>query len=163
MTTFNSTDAYGAQEADAVVPPVLRLVVTPEARPGRFTARLESGEVIVTDTGQPAADGARELITRGFPAGLLLTVRHARAGSDSFRPLSVSVWASWTFTEGETTPLRRQAWKPRQMPIAAVTEGQNSTSAGLAAVGKHIAEFASAGRRNRATAGDGVADQKRAP
>jgi hypothetical protein len=108
------------------VPPVLRLVVTPEARPGRFTARLESGEVIVADTRQPLVDGARELIARGFAAGLLLTLRHVGKGYDSLRPQPIGAWAALTYTEGETTPLRRQAWKPRQMPIAAVTGAQKS-------------------------------------
>jgi hypothetical protein len=125
------------------VPPVLRLVVTPEARPGRFTARLESGEVIVADTRQPLVDGARELIARGFAAGLLLTLRHVGKGYDSFRPLQISELAKWTFSKGERTPLQRQRWKPREMPIAACPGDQKSTSmAGREVLATPLAEIA---------------------
>jgi hypothetical protein len=106
------------------VPRILRLVVTPEARPGRFTARLESGEVIVTNTGQPLADGARELIARGFPAGLLLTLHHVDKPSDCFTPLSIGQWARWSYTESDRDGLRKVRWMPRQLHAG----GQKSTS-----------------------------------
>jgi hypothetical protein len=115
MATFNSIEARRWQEADAVVLPVLRLVVNPAARPGRFTARLESGEVIVADTRQPLVAGSRELIAKGFAAGLPLTMRHVGKGYDSFRPLPICQWAKVTYTESDRDGLRKVRWMPRQL------------------------------------------------
>lgn len=110
--------------------PVIRLIVEPAPhRPGAFIARLDSGEVVVQRTRQPLADGARALLGRGFAPSTPLTMRHAGSRHDSFRPAPIRAWANWTFTEGEATALRRQRWSPREMPIAAVTEGQKSISA----------------------------------
>jgi hypothetical protein len=111
-----------------VRPPLaaIRLVVTPETDPekaGRFAARLEStGEVVVASTRQPLADGARELLARGFDPATPLTMRHEGKAYDSFQPLPIGQWAGWTYTEGENTPLRCVRWMPRP----AVGEGQKS-------------------------------------
>ena len=103
---------------------IIRLVVTPEA-PGRFTARLEStGDLIVTSTRQPLVDGARELLARGFDPSALLTIRHEGKSYDSIQALPIGKWAGWTYTEGETTPLRCVRWMPRP----SVREGQKSGS-----------------------------------
>jgi hypothetical protein len=110
------------------VPPVEQLLVEPDCRkPGSFTGRLQrTAEIVVRGTRQPLVDAARELLRRGHDPAALLTMRHVSQTHDSVAPLQVSHWAKVTFTEGETTPLRRQAWKPRQMPIAAVTGAQKS-------------------------------------
>jgi hypothetical protein len=105
--------------------PILeRLIVIPlEGKPGRFSFRLEStGEVIVSNTRQPLVDGARELLARGFDPATLLTMRHEGKAYDSFQPLPIGKWGGWTYTEGETTPLRCAHWMPR--PV--VGEGQKS-------------------------------------
>jgi hypothetical protein len=103
-----------------------RLIVTPEAdaeKGGRFTGRLEStGETIATNTKQPLVDGARELLARGFDPATLLTMRHEGKTYDSFASLPIGQWAGWTYTEGETTPLRCVRWMPRP----AVGERQKS-------------------------------------
>jgi hypothetical protein len=116
------------------------LLVTPEADPqkaGRFTGRPEStGEVIVANTRQPLVDGARELLARGFDPGTPLTMRHEGKTYDSFQPLPIGQWAKWSYAEGEKTPLQRQRWKPREMPIAACPEEQKSGLGPLA--GAHL-------------------------
>ena len=108
-----------------------RLIVTPEAaeKGGRFTGRLEStGETIATNTKQPIVDGARELLARGFDSATPLTMRMEGKTYDSFQPLPIGEWAKWSYAEGEKTPLQRQRWKPREMPIAACPEEQKSGS-----------------------------------
>jgi hypothetical protein len=102
----------------------IRLVIAPGSV-GKFTARLEgTGDLIVTGTRQPLVDGARELLARGFDPGTPLTMRHEGKAYDSFQPLPIGKWAGWTYTEGETTPLRCARWMPRP----AVGEEQNSGS-----------------------------------
>jgi hypothetical protein len=105
---------------------VERLIVIPlENKPGRFSGRLEStGEVIVFNTKQPLADGARELLARGFDPATPLTMRHERSAHDSFQPLPIGRWAGWTYEEGERTTLRQTLW----MPFAAGAGAQKSTS-----------------------------------
>jgi hypothetical protein len=107
-----------------------RLIVTPEAdaqKGGRFTGRLEStGELIVAGSRQPLVDGARELLARGFDPATTLTMRMEGKTYDSFQPLPIGEWAKWSYAEGEKTPLQRQRWKPREMPIAACPEEQKS-------------------------------------
>ena len=114
-----------------------RLIVTPEAdaeKGGRFTGRLEStGETIATNTKQPLVDGARELLARGFDPATPLTMRMEGKTYDSFQPLPIGQWAGWTYTEGETTPLRCVRWMPRP----AVGEGQKSGSEPLAGTRGH--------------------------
>jgi hypothetical protein len=116
-----------------------RLIVTP-ARPGRFIARLESGEVIVADTRQPLVDGARELIARGFPAGLLLTLRHVGKGYDSFVPLPTAAWAGWTYKERDKGGLAIERW----IPFAVPRSGEGTIPTGPAAVRAARIEFAPA-------------------
>lgn len=103
-----------------------RLIVIPlEGKPGRFSGRLEStDEVIACNTKQPLADGARELLARGFDPGILLTMRHEGNAHDSFQPLPIGRWAGWTYEEGETKPLRRVRWMP--FPTAAGTQKSGS-------------------------------------
>jgi hypothetical protein len=111
-------------------PQMMKLIITPEADPqkaGRFTARLEStGDDIVANARQPLVDGARELLARGFDPGTPLTMRVEGKAYDSFQPLSIGECAKWSYAEGEKTPLQRQRWKPREMPIAACPEEQKS-------------------------------------
>jgi hypothetical protein len=105
---------------------VERLLVVPDAdaaKAGKFTACLESiGETIVIGSRQPLVDGARELLTRGYDPATPLTMRHQGSTCDSFKPAPIGEWAMWTYTEGETSPLRKARWMPR----AAVGEGQKS-------------------------------------
>jgi hypothetical protein len=106
----------------------IRLVVSPATDPqkaGRFTPRLEStGELIVANTRQPLVDGARGLLARGLDPTTPLTMRMEEKTYDSFAPQPIGTWAGWTYTEGETTPLRCVRWMPRP----AVGEGQKSGS-----------------------------------
>jgi hypothetical protein len=103
----------------------IRLIVASEAdSPGRFTARLESGELLIAGSRQPLVDGARALLARGFDAGTPLTMRMEGKSYDSFAPRPIGQWAKWTYTEGENTPLRCARWMPRP----AVGEGQKSGS-----------------------------------
>jgi hypothetical protein len=108
-----------------------RLIVIPlDSKPGRFSARLEStGEVIVGNTKQPLADGARELLAAGFDPGTLLTMRHERRTPDSFQPLPIAKWAGWTYEEGERTTLRQSLWMP--FPTGAGTQKSTSQLSGV--------------------------------
>jgi hypothetical protein len=108
-----------------------RLIVTPLAsKPGRFSGRLEStGGVIVTNSKQPLADGARELLCRGFDPAAPLTMRHETSAHDSLQPLPIGRWAGWTYEEGETKPLRRVRWMP--FPTAAGTQKSTSELSGV--------------------------------
>jgi hypothetical protein len=119
----------------APMPAVERLIVTLEAqKAGRFAARLEStGEIIVSDTRQPLVDGARALLAHGLDPGTPPTMRMADKSHDSFRAAPIREWAKWSYTEGEKTPLRRQRWKPREMPDAA----SGGTKVGCLAPGRH--------------------------
>jgi hypothetical protein len=105
---------------------MIKLIVTPEADPqraGRFTARLEgTGDVIIGNSRQPLADGARELLARGFDPATPLTMRPEGKAYDSFRPMPIGHWGRVTYTEGENTPLRCARWMPRP----AVGEWQKS-------------------------------------
>lgn len=118
-----------------------RLIVTPEAdaeKGARFTGRLEStGESIVASSRQPLVDGARVLLARGFDPTTPLTMRMEGKTYDSFQPLPIGEWAKWSYAEGEKTPLQRQRWKPREMPIAACPEEQKSGSEPLAGTRGH--------------------------
>jgi hypothetical protein len=108
-----------------------RLIVIPlESKPGRFSGRLEStGEVIVGSTKQPLADGARELLARGFDPAAPFTMRHERSAHDSFQPLPIGRWAGWTYEEGERTTLRQAPWMP--FPAGAGTQKSTSELAGV--------------------------------
>jgi hypothetical protein len=110
--------------------PMERLIVSPDADPakaGKFTACLEStGETIVSGSRQPLADGARELLARGFDPATPLTMRHEGKAHDSFRPAPIGDWARWTYSESETHPLKRRPWLPREMPVAVDREDQKS-------------------------------------
>jgi hypothetical protein len=102
----------------------LRLVASPAAKAGRFSARLESGEVIVASTRQPLVDGARALLALGFDPATPLTMRHHGKAFDSFRPLPIGQWAGWTFEENDRDGLRCVRWRPRALHA----EGQKSGS-----------------------------------
>jgi hypothetical protein len=66
-------------------------------KPAGSQPRLEStGEVVVTSSRQPLADGARELIALGFDRHTMLTLRHAGSIHDSFKPAPIAEWAKWT-------------------------------------------------------------------
>src|SRR5215471_1809030 len=94
--------------------PVKRLIVRPDADPqkaGKFTACLEStGETIVSGSRQPLVDGARELLGRGYDSATPLMMQHQGSTCDSFKAASIGEWAKWTYTEGETSPLRKARW-----------------------------------------------------
>lgn len=108
----------------------LRLIASPDRKkPGAFGAYLETGDVLVAGGRQPLVDGARELLARGFDPAALLTMRMEGKTFDSLAPLPIGKWAGWTYTEGETTPLRCVRWMPRP----AVGEGQKSGSEPLVA------------------------------
>jgi hypothetical protein len=128
MRTSNSIEGRRAQEADAVVPPVLRLLITPGRRkPGSFVARLESSEqAIVAHSRQPVTDACRELLARGHDPAALLTMRHITKSHDSFAPLPIGQWAKWTYKEREKGGLAVERW----MPFAVPRSGQSRYRAG---------------------------------
>lgn len=114
---------------DPVLQAVVRLLVESDpCKPGSFTARLDSSAAILARSHQPLVDGARALLERGFDPVTPLTMRHAGKGHDSFKPAPIGELAKMTYTEGERTPLHRQRWKPREMPVAASTGDQKSPS-----------------------------------
>ena len=108
-----------------------RLIVIPlDSKPCRFSGHLEStDEVIVDSTRQPLADGARELLARGFDPAIPLTMRHEAGGHDSFQPLPIGRWAGWTYEEGERTTLRQAPWMP--FPAGAGTQMSTSEVSGV--------------------------------
>jgi hypothetical protein len=106
-----------------------RLIVAPDTSPqkaGSFVARLESTSDIIVRSRQPVVDGARELLARGFDPATPLTMRHQGKAYDSVKLAPICEWAKWTYSEGERSPLKRQRWKPREMPIAVDTGAQKS-------------------------------------
>jgi hypothetical protein len=107
-------------------PVVERLIVIAlPSKPGRFSAHLEStGAPVVTNSKQPLVDGARALLAAGFDPATALTMRHDGSSHDSFSPLPIGRWASWTYEEGERTTLRATPW----MPFPAGAGTQKSTS-----------------------------------
>lgn len=88
---------------------MIRLLVTPDA-PGKFTATLD-GQSVVTGSRQPLADGARELIQRGYDPVTPLTMRHAGSAFDAFEPFPIEGWAALTFEDG-SRGLRKRVWTP---------------------------------------------------
>jgi hypothetical protein len=95
------------------------------SKPGRFSGRLEStSEIIVINSKQPLADGARELLARGFDPAAPLTMRHDSSSHDSFAPLPIGKWAKLTYEERDNGGLTRARWMPRATP----EEAQKSTS-----------------------------------
>jgi hypothetical protein len=101
----------------------IRLIVASEAdSPGRFTARLESGELLIAGSRQPLVDGARALLARGFDAGTPLTMRMEGKSYDSFQPMPIAEWAKWTYKEREKGGLAVERW----MPFAVPRSGQKS-------------------------------------
>jgi hypothetical protein len=104
---------------------LLRLIITPDAGPGRFVARLEgSDEPIVQGTRQPLVDGAPVLLERGLDPTTPVTMRHVGKTYDSFRPLPISEWARWTYKEPDQRPLHRTRW----MPFADIRSDQKTGS-----------------------------------
>ena len=95
-----------------------RLIVIPlDGKPGRFSARVQStGAPVITGSKQPFADGARELLARGFDSGMLLTMRHEGSVHDGFQALPIAKWAGWTLRGG-----RDEA--PAARPLDAVSHG----------------------------------------
>jgi hypothetical protein len=100
----------------------LRLILTPDptvrgdpatssGRPVRFIATLDGDFVVLSD--QPLADGARELLARGFDPATPLTMRHAGKAYDSFEPLPIGQWAKVTYSESTKGDLRLRRWMPR--------------------------------------------------
>jgi hypothetical protein len=106
------------------------IVIALGSKPGRFGAHLErTGAPVVTASKQPLADGARELLARGFDRRMLLTVRHEGSAHDSFQPLPIGSWAGWTYEEGERTSLRLVPWMP--FPAGAGTQKSTSEQPGV--------------------------------
>jgi hypothetical protein len=119
----------GQAQQQTSQPTTARLIVTPEARAGRFTGRLQrTGELVVSNSRQPLVDAARRLLELGFDPATPLTMRLIGKAHDSFNPLPIGQWAKWTYSEGEEHPLKRRVWVPREVPVAADREGQKSTS-----------------------------------
>lgn len=78
-----------------------------------------------------------------FDADMMLTMRMHDLTYDSFKPAPIGELAKWSYSEGERTPLQRQRWKPREMPIAACPGDQKSTSmAGREVLATPLAEIA---------------------
>jgi hypothetical protein len=94
---------------------VIRLILRRCAYPqrGQYDALREDTGEHVLRSHQPLCDGARELIRRGEAPEVLVTIRHAGAACDSITPAPLGYWVKYTYTEGLSTPLRRQKWKPR--------------------------------------------------
>ena len=91
---------------------MIRLLITDAARPGNFIARLETGEFVV-QSHAPLADGARELLKRGFDPLALITMRAEGNAYDSFVPHPIGEWAKWTYSESDRKGLRMERWRPR--------------------------------------------------
>ena len=91
---------------------MIRLILTPAPKPGYFIARLETGE-FVCQSDKPLADGARELIKRGFDPLSLITMRPEGNAHDSFVPHPIGEWAKWTYSESSHKGLRRERYRPR--------------------------------------------------
>jgi hypothetical protein len=53
-------------------------------------------------------------------------MRHEGSIYDSMKPAPIGELAKWSYTEGEKTPLQRQRWRPREMPVAACPEREKS-------------------------------------
>jgi hypothetical protein len=95
------------------VPPVVRLVVQPDSRPGWFVARLESGAEVLARSHQPLVDGARHLLEIGADPEMMLTMRMHDRAYDSFKPASVGELAQWTWPSPRTTALRAAVERER--------------------------------------------------
>jgi hypothetical protein len=121
------------------VPPIV-LLVEPDRRAGWFIARLEGGAGILARSHQPIADAARRLLDRGFAPATPITMRHTGKAFDSFAPLPIKVWASWTYKERDKGGLAIERW----MPFAGPRSGQRTNPAGPAAVGAARTAFAPA-------------------
>ena len=91
---------------------MIRLIIFPAQTPGKFIARLEDGTKVCRSH-QPIAEGARELLKRGFDPSLPITMRHHGKGFDSYLPHSLGVWAQITYSEGDKQGVRREKWRPR--------------------------------------------------
>ena len=76
----------------------------------RFDAYLD-GELILISR-QPWYDGARALLSRGYPGNTLLSIRHANKDRDSFVPLEVGYLAQWSISEFDHGGLKRIRWQP---------------------------------------------------
>lgn len=76
----------------------------------RFDAYLD-GELLLTSR-QPWYDGARALLSRGYPSNTLLTIRHAGKHYDSFVPLDIGSLAQWSVSESDGGGLKRTRWRP---------------------------------------------------
>jgi hypothetical protein len=116
---------------------LIRLILTPDllsqqisTKAASFIAVLESTGDFVVNSHQPLADGARELLARGFDPATPLTMRHAGKAYDSFEPMPIGQWAKVTYTEPDKESLRLRNWRPHPgtVPFAAVPEGPKSTS-----------------------------------
>jgi hypothetical protein len=60
------------------------IIVAPIASaPGRYTAKLTNGEVLVASSRTPFLDAARRLIELGYPADARVVMRHASSAVDS--------------------------------------------------------------------------------
>jgi hypothetical protein len=57
----------------------------------RWDALTEAGEVLACATEHPLADGAHVLAERGLHPETLVTLRHERAGHDSFAPMPLRI------------------------------------------------------------------------
>jgi hypothetical protein len=104
------------------------IVIALPSKPGRFSAHLEStGAPVVTSSKQPLADGARELLARGFNRSIPLTMRHDGSSHDSFAPLPIGKWAKLTYEERDNGGLTRARWMPRATPEEAQKSGSASS------------------------------------
>jgi hypothetical protein len=96
---------------------VIRLIIEAQPYPhrGQYIVRLEGDhptgpELIRSRT--PLYDGARELLTRRYPADALMTVRHAGSAIDSWIPTAIGDLAKWTIKEPNQGRIQRVKWQP---------------------------------------------------
>ncbi len=92
---------------------MIRLIVSPTARPGLFDARVDGDGAtpLISGSRTPLADAARELLKLGYAPETMLTMRHKGSAHDSFVHAPIGQWAKVAYEEGPTGP-RMVRWKP---------------------------------------------------
>ena len=103
---------------------------TSAGRHVRFIATIEGTADFVVLSHQPLADGARELLARGYDPSELLTMRHDGKAFDSFKPAPIGQWAKVTYWESNKGRLQAMPWVPREDAIAVMPSDEKQASEG---------------------------------
>ena len=111
-----------ADTANADRHPQIVITVTPDARPGRYCAYVETERAPLCVSRQPFVDGARKLIMRGYDPRTILVMRWAGAKDWTLRG-ALGVAAKLTVDEHNGT---FSSWKPHSR--SAVPPGSANTA-----------------------------------